>query len=479
MSDSGTNSVRPTLLQSVIPILVLIGMIALNVVVLDIETLEGPNQISLLFSALVAGVIALINKVRWETILEKILKNINMAMSGILVLLMIGCLAGTWMLSGIIPSMIHYGLMILRPGYFLPATVVICALISVLTGSSWSTIATVGVALLGIGNTLGFNEAMVAGAIISGAYFGDKISPMSDTTNLAAATVGIDIFRHIHYMMKTTVPTILITIAIFAGISLFKHPASSEVSAQFINQAITSHFNTSPLVFIVPVVVILMVVKKWPAVVILFIGSILGALAALVFQPDLVRSLAGDASAAKIYGVLIQSLCTDMTIPTGNEITDSLFTTGGMSGMLYTVWLSLSAMIFSGAMEAGGFLEHIAQKLIGKATTTGGLVSTTAGTCILFNGTTSDQYMSIMIPGNMYAESFRKNKLAPEVLSRTLEDTATVTSVLIPWNTCGATQARVLGIATITYLPFCFFCYLSPIMTMLFAWFNIKIRRME
>ncbi len=469
------------MLQAVVPILALITLIAFNVFLLGDDTLSGANQMALLFASFVAGGIAMYNGVSWNKIMQGILKTLNSSTGAIIILLMIGLLAGTWMLSGIIPAMIHYGLYILRPEYFLPAVVVIAAIVSVATGSSWSTVATVGVALLGVGQTLGFNDAVVAGAIISGAYFGDKVSPLSDTTNLASATTGTPLFTHIKYMMRTTVPTIVITLLLFTAISLFGNVSNAEVSVAEVQNAITEYFNISPLLFVVPVIVVVMIAKKCAPIPTLFIGGVLGGIAAIIAQPDIIAMLAGEESltAGGAYTVVMRAMYGSTEFVTGNAVMDDLFTTNGMAGMLNTVWLIIIAMIFGGVLEAGRFLEKITSALIDKVNKSqGGLVTTTAATCVLFNLTTSDQYISIVIPGKMFGSAYRRSRLAPEVLSRTLEDSATATSVLIPWNTCGATQASVLGVATVAYLPYAFFCYLSPLMSMLFAWLNIRIHRL-
>jgi NhaC family Na+:H+ antiporter len=469
---------EPTFFQSVITILVLMVFLVLNMWLLDDDPLKGGSQMALLMASLVAGGIAWFNGVRWKEMQQGITDTVSQAVTAIIVLLFIGTLAASWMLGGIIPALIHYGLYILHPGYFLPAVVVISALISVGTGSSWSTIATVGVAFLGIGNSLGFSNALTAGAIISGAYFGDKVSPLSDTTNLASAVSGVDLFKHIRYMMNTTVPTIVLTIVIFAVISLFGS-RNADIDVGRIHAAIQGTFNVTPWVFLVLALVGWMIYKKLPAVVTLFLGSLLGLLSALLFQPGLVHALAGSGSVGDIFTLLLGTLYKGNDIVTGCADVDGLLSTSGMSGMLNTIWLIVSAMVFGGVMMAGGFLQKITSVLIAKVASAGGLVSTTAVSCILFNILTADQYITIVLSGKMYSEAFRKERLAPEVLSRTIEDSGTVTSVLVPWNSCGATQAAVLGVPTLAYLPFCFFCYLSPLMTMLFAWLNIRIHRAD
>lgn len=476
------NTIKPpTLLQSIIPIIVLIGLISCNVLLLGNDTLSGANQLALLFASAVAVFISWRNGIKWTDTMQGMIHTLIAAIPAILILLVIGMLSGTWMLSGIVPSMIYYGLNILEPSYFLPATLILCSIISVAVGSSWSTIATIGVALLGIGKALGFSEAIVAGAIISGAYFGDKISPLSDTTNLASAVTETPLFTHIRYMMYTTVPSMLLTIGLFVLLTFVGNQSGSDNTSQEIQNTISSFYHVSPWLFIVPIITIFMIVKKIPAVPVLFIGALLGAITAIIAQPDVIASLTPDGkfSLTGVYTVLAKCLYGTTEVSTGNPAVDNLLTTGGMGGMLNTIWLIITAMMFGGIMEAGQFLEKIMITITKKVSSTGGLVSATAGTTILFNLTAGDQYMAIVIPGKMFAKSFRQARLAPQVLSRTLEDSGTVTSVLIPWNTCGATQASILGVATAVYAPFAFFCYLSPIMTVVYAWLNIKIKRIN
>ena len=470
----------PSILQSVAPILVLMGLIGLNVTLLGSDTLSGANQLSLILAAGVAAALALYNGTRWNELMQGVLHTLNSSMPAILILFMIGMLSGAWMLSGVIPAMIHYGLNILRPEFFLPATVVISAVISVSTGSSWSTIATVGVALIGIGKALGFGEAVVAGAIISGAYFGDKVSPLSDTTNLAAATTDTPLFTHIGYMLYTTVPSILLTLLFFTGITFFSGSSGHPAGVEEVQRAIGTTYRITPWLFAVPVLVLVLIARKTAPIPALLLGSLAGIVFALLFQQPLISGLAGTehVSAGRLYALLTRSLYGNLEIVTGNAAVDSLFATRGMAGMMNTVWLIVTAMVFGGIMEAGHFLERLTGAIVRRVRRTGALVTTTASTCILFNLTTADQYMSIVIPGRMFRQAYRRQGLKPEVLSRTLEDSATVTSVLIPWNSCGATQAGVLGVATLAYLPFTFFCYVSPLMSILFAWFHIRIRRL-
>jgi NhaC family Na+:H+ antiporter len=391
-----------------------------------------------------------------------------------------GALAGSWMISGIVPAMIFYGLKILNPTILLFAACIICALVSLATGSSWTTIATVGLALIGIGKALGVSEGVIAGAIISGAYFGDKMSPLSDTTNLAPAMAGTDLFTHIRYMMITTVPSIAITLIIFL-IMGFTYGSSGEIKdVEPILAALSSSFNINVWLFIVPAIVIFLIVKKVPAIPALLAGSLLGIACALIFQPDIFHQISGienDPWVSTYVGAM-KALYTDVSIVTGNNVVDELLSTGGMAGMLGTIWLILSAMVFGGIMDASGMLKRITEVIIGIVNSTGSLITSTAASCVFFNITASDQYLAIVVPGKMFEKIYKERGLAPENLSRTLEDSGTVTSVLIPWNTCGAAQSKVLGVSTFTYLPFCFFNIISPFMTVLFAYAGIKIAKL-
>jgi Na+:H+ antiporter, NhaC family len=472
---------KPSFLQALIPILVLISLLTINVIVLGNDAIAGANQIALLLASGVAGIIAFRSGHSWEHIEGSIVKSISSAMAAMLILLTIGSLAGTWLLSGIVPSMIYYGLKILNPTIFLFAACIVCCVVSLATGSSWSTVATVGIALLGIGKAMDIHEGVIAGAIISGSYFGDKMSPLSDTTNLAPAMAGTDLFTHIRYMMYTTVPTLVITLIIFFVWGFTLDTTGSTTDSSAVLSAIESRFNLSPFLFIVPVLVIVMIVKKVPALPALLVGALLGGIAAIIFQPNLVIEISkveGNFMKASFIAVM-NAMTTTINIQTADPMISELLTAKGMSGMLNTIWLILCAMIFGGVMESAGLLKIIAEKIIQFAHSTGSLVASTTATCIFFNFTASDQYMAIAVPGRMYADTFRKRGLKPEVLSRTLEDSGTVTSVLIPWNTCGATQANVLGVATVAYAPYCFFCIISPLMTVLQAYLNYKIRRLD
>ncbi|MFO7658219.1 MAG: Na+/H+ antiporter NhaC [Bacteroidales bacterium] len=469
---------EPGILIALTPIVFLIVFLSVNVIVFD-DPLGGSNQMILFFAATIAGIIAFRLKVPWTKIRDSITNSINTAMPSILILLIIGALAGTWLVSGIVPLMIYYGLKIIHPPVFLFTALVVCCLVSIVTGSSWSTIATIGVALVGIGKTLGIHEGLVAGAIISGSYFGDKMSPMSDTTNLASAVAGTDLFTHIRYMSITTTPSIIIAALIFLVIGFNSSYHLSDNNVELVLGSISNSFNLNPLLMLVPVILIVIIIKKIPALPALITGTLLGALAALVFQHNLIGQLntEGITQLKASYQVIMKSMFGDISIPTDNATLNELLSTSGMAGMLNTVWLILSAMVFGGAMEAAGLLTRISKSVIQFAHSTGSLVASTIATCIFFNLTASDQYISIVVPGRMFSKTFRDRGLKPELLSRTLEDAGTMTSVLVPWNTCGATQARVLGVSTLTYLPYCFFNIINPVMAVTIAYLGYKIRK--
>ncbi len=471
---------RPTLLQAFIPILCLILLLTLNVIFFGEDTLSGANQIALLLAATVAGLIAIRLKLTYASISKQVVKSIGSAMPAILILLLIGSLAGTWLLSGVVPVLIYYGLKIIHPSIFLFAAVVTCSIVSLATGSAWSTVATIGIALLGIGQALGFPTGLVAGAIISGAYFGDKMSPLSDTTNLAPAMAGTDLFTHIRYMMITTVPTMSLTLIIFLIIGFTKNYENSVSEMQSVLEQIELNFTISPFLLIVPVLLIVVIIKKVPPLPAILFGALLAAAFAVIFQPELISQVGGPYGYFKrTYIAVMQSMFGGISIITGNELVNELLHTRGMAGMLDTIWLILAAMVFGGVMDSAGMLKRISEAIIKWARSTASLVFSTVLTSIFFNITASDQYIAIVVPGRMYAKTYRDRGLKPEVLSRTLEDGGTVTSVLVPWNTCGATQSRVLGVSTLTYLPFCFFNLISPVMTILVAVLNYKIRRID
>ncbi len=564
---------KPSLFIALLPIIILIGLLFSSIFYIwGGDSLDGSNQMALLFSTAVALLIGWKLKFSWKIMFDGITSAIQSALPAMIILLLIGALAGTWLISGIVPTMIYYGLQILSPTYFLVSSVVICAIVSVATGSSWSTIATVGVALLGIGQAMDIHSGLIAGSIISGAYFGDKMSPMSDTTNLAPAVSGGDLFTHIRYMFITTVPSMILTLIIFLVIGFFISSSNNVADIKDILASLEGSFYINPILFIVPAIVIFLIIKKVDAIPALFVGALLGGLFAVIFQPNIITTLGeknkitvggqgdekltflwSDADGNEIkkwhhdnelynveegyynllitnesneiikasifipapndtsnshfnvqyqegftvedwnlsithsksnylessYRTLINAMTVDTEITTNNATVNELLSTGGMSGMLNTIWLIICAMCFGGAMERIGLLHKITASIVARAKTNGSLIASTALTCIGFNITASDQYLAIVVPGKMYAEEYKKRGLAPENLSRTLEDSGTVTSVLVPWNTCGAAQANVLGIATGDYMFYCFFNIISPLMTIIFGYLGIKIAKVE
>lgn len=465
---------------ALLPILILVILLSYNVLVYGDDALGGSNQFILLLGAAIAGIVGFYYKVSYKFMIDKVAENLQSVTGALLILLFVGALAGTWLISGIIPAMIYYGLQILHPSIFLPACIIICAIISLATGSSWTTSATVGIALIGIGKVLGIPVGMVAGAVISGAYFGDKLSPLSDTTNLAPAMAGGELFSHIRYMTYTTVPSIVITIIVFTILSLTQN-ITGAADTESLMLAIEEKFTITPLLFIVPAVVILLIVQKSPPLIALLIGSLLGGVFALLFQSKILLEIT-EASVLSFevgYRAIMDSMTVSTEITTTNALLNDLFTSGGMEGMLGTIWLIICAMVFGGIMDAIGALERISSALLNWAQTTFQLFASTVASCLAINLTASDQYLSIVIPGKMFSKAYKNRKLAPENLSRTLEDSGTVTSVLIPWNTCGAYQSGVLGVGVSEYFIYAIFNWLSPFMTLLFAAFNIKIRALK
>ncbi|MGB5497775.1 MAG: Na+/H+ antiporter NhaC [Maribacter sp.] len=466
--------------EALIPVFALVGMLAYNVYVFGDEAIGGSNQFILLMGGAVAAIVGVFNKVSYKQMLAEVAENVKSTTGALLILLMVGALAGTWLISGIIPAMIYYGLQILNPTIFLAACVVISAIISIATGSSWTTSATVGIALVGIGEALGISLGMTAGAVLSGAYFGDKMSPLSDTTNLAPAMAGGELFDHIKYMTITTVPTILITLAVFI-IMGFTIDTTGSADTESILNSIDATLNINGWLFIVPVVVIVLIVKKTPPLAALLIGTLLGAVFALIFQPDIVASITGakELTFESGYKGILRAITVKTSIATDSAALNDLFSAKGMAGMLGTIWLIVCAMVFGGVMDGIGALSRITKSLLSMAKSTFGLFASTVGSCLALNVTASDQYLAIVVPGKMFAQAYADKGLAPENLSRTLEDSGTVTSVLIPWNTCGAYHSGVLGVSVADYFFFAVFNWLSPFMTLLFAALNIKIKQLR
>jgi len=463
---------------SLIPLLVLVVMVSLSITIFGSDALSGGSQVSLFFATGVCVCLSMmIYKTKWDDFEQNIKETIGNSSTSIVILIIIGMLSGSWMISGVVPTLIYYGIQIMSPQCFLASACVICAIVSVMTGSSWTTIATIGIALIGIGNALGIPEAWTAGAIISGSYFGDKMSPLSDTTILASSAAGTDLFTHIRYMLYTTVPTITITLVIFliAGISF---SSTGGINIEAYTEGLDNTFNISLWSLIVPVFTAILIIKKTPSMVTLFASSLVAGIMAVILQQNILLEIANETvpSTLNILKGLLMTFFTATNVETGNETLNELVSTGGMAGMMDTVWLILCAMCFAGAMLASGMLFSITNVILRFIHNTFGLVSATACTGILLNIMTSDQYISIILSADMYKDMYKKMGLESRLLSRTTEDATTVTSVLIPWNTCGMTQATVLGVPTIAYLPYCFFNYLSPIVTCIVALTGYKIK---
>ena len=461
----------PSPLLSLLPIAVLVGMLAITIYLFGSDALGGGSQVCLLTATGVCTLIGMAGfKRKWKHFEKAITHNISGVATALIILLIIGALSGAWMVSGVVPTLIYYGIQIIHPSFFLVSTCLICCIVSVMTGSSWTTIATIGIALMGIGEAQGFEPGWIAGAIISGAYFGDKVSPLSDTTVLAASVTGSPIFSHIRYLLYTTIPSLFITLIIFtiAGLS---HEASDTGHIAEFTQALDSKFHISGWLMIVPLVTAVMIAKKVPSIITLFISTALAAIFAVFFQPNLLLEVAGDAGShglSMIKGAMA-ILFGSTSLDAGNEQINELIATRGMSGMLDTIWLIICAMCFGGAMTAGGMLESITKVFTKFAKTRVSMVSSTVVSGLFLNTCTADQYISIILTGNMFRDIYDENGYEGRLLGRTTEDAVTVTSPLIPWNTCGMTQATILSVPTMTYLPYCFFNLISPLMSILVA----------
>lgn len=466
----------PSLLQSFIPLTVLVALLAVNVLkVYADDALSGANQLALLLSASIAFVIAIGLGNKWSNLLDGVVQSISSTIPAIIILLLIGSLSGTWLISGVIPAMIYYGLDLFHPTLFLFACCLICSLVSLATGSSWSTVATVGIAFLGIGKILLIPESMVAGAIISGAYFGDKMSPLSDTTNLAPAIAGTDLFTHIKYMTYTTVPSISITLVLFLVLGLSYSDPIKITTITHIQKALLSKFNITPWLFMIPFITFLMIWRKVPTIPVLLISSLLGGILSIFFQPTLIQTMSDQTNPfLASYETIVTAMSTNIAILTSNDTVNELLNSGGMAGMLNTVWLIICAMIFGGIMEKSGMLEKITSSILAFSKSVKSLIATTVAACVSVNIVTADQYLSIILPGKMFAKQYKNQGLDAKVLSRTLEDSGTVTSPLIPWNSCGAYHSGILGVATGDYFMYCFFNLLSPLMTLFVGIFKVK-----
>ncbi len=483
---------RPHPLVAAIPVVVLIGFLAVVITLFGSDSLSGGSQIALLMGMAVCVCISMaFYRVSWRTFEQQITKTLGGVSITLLILLCVGMLAGSWMISGIVPTLIYYGVQIMSPKFFLVSACVICALVSLLSGSSWTTIATIGVALLGIGHALDVSEAWTAGAIISGAYFGDKMSPLSDTTILASSATNTDLFVHIRYMMLTTIPTFLITLVIFffAGLG---NGDGAELQISHYTEGLSRTFNISLWTLLVPLLTGVLIARRVPSLIVLFTSSVMAGIVALILQPHILTEIAVSGQQTTDHGLQtavsgsaadISSLIRGLAITyygatavdTGDASLNELVSTGGMAGMLNTIWLILCAMCFGAAMVASRMIESLTQVIVRFVRNRASLVSSTVGTGIFLNITTGDQFISIVLNADIYKEVYRQQGFESRLLSRTTEDAATVTSVLIPWNTCGMTQATVLGVPTLTYLPYCFFNLISPLMSIFIATIGWRI----
>ncbi len=464
-----------------IPIVVLIAMLVVVITIFGSDSLSGGSQVALIMGIAVCALISTVfYHVPWKAFENQMSKTMEGIFVTVLILLAVGMLSGSWMISGVVPTLIYYGVQLLSPRFFLVSACVICSLVSLLSGSSWTTVATIGVALLGVGHALGISDAWTAGAIISGAYFGDKMSPLSDTTILASSATKVDIFVHIRYMMYTTVLSLSAALIIFliAGLNI---DGDAAINVEEYTRGLESKFNISLWTLLVPLLTGVLIARKVPSLIVLFASAIMAGIVALALQPHILAEVAGGtsmgAAITQIKGLLM-TYYGPTAVDTGYAALNDLVSTGGMAGMLNTIWLIICAICFGAAMVASGMLESITSMIIKRVKSRTGLVSTTVGTGLLLNLTTGDQFISIVLTADMFSSVYKKLGYEQRLLSRTIEDSATVTSVLIPWNTCGMTQATVLGVPTIVYLPYCFFNLLCPVMTIIVAAIGWKIKRL-
>ena len=471
---------KPGLLLSLVPVLVLIFLLMVGVSIFGDELTSGPSQIAIFGAAVVTCLIGLYAlKVPWKEFEEHVGNNLKATSAAIIILLSIGALTATWMLSGIVPTMIWYGLKLIHPRIFIVLTFLLCAVVSLLAGSSWTTVGTIGVALFGAGSFMGIPAGWLAGAIISGAYLGDKVSPLSDTTNLSASIAGVNLYTHVRYTLLTTLPALVICLVVY-GIVGFTVPVTSSVEIDQQLASLQQTFHISPWFLLVPVLTIIMIFKKVPALVTLFLSALAGGVLAFFAQPQIIDQIVdpGVAGFSRFFGSLMKMMSSPVTIDAGDPLISRLASTSGMSGMVNTVWIIIAVMLFGGCLSACGMVETITRAIIARVRRTGGLVTATILSCVFCNLTLSDQFMAILLPGNMFRDVYKRFGLAPEVLSRTLEDSGTVSSVLIPWNTCAVVQSSVLGVATMTYFPFAIFCFITPLIAIAYAAFNIKIHKL-
>ena len=473
-----TKHATPSMLQAVTPVVFLILMLTASVAFFGADSSQGPNQIVLILSAMVAVMVGMRLGFSWRDLQDGMVHGVSLAMGAIFILLVVGSLIGTWIMAGIVPTMIYYGLQILNPQVFFAASCVICALVAVATGSSWTTASTIGIALIGIAAAFELNLGMAAGAVISGAYFGDKLSPLSDTTNLAPAMVGTDLFTHIRHMLWTTIPSFVLALTLFTMIGFLGSPDGQGGGLNEILEALRGVYNISWYLLLPVVVVLYVIYKKVPAFPALLIGALLGGVFAVLFQQDVVLAFVGETELPRALALakgFWMALFTTFTVDTGNVDLNTLLTRGGMASMLDTIWLIVTAMMFGAAMEKTGMLGVLAARILGAAKSTGSLILATLATSIGANIVASDQYIAIVVPGRMFRAEFTKRGLDPKNLSRALEDSGTLTSPLVPWNTCGAFMATALGVPTFAYLPFAFFNLTNPVLSAIYGFTGFSI----
>ncbi len=475
------NPQEPSVVASLIPIAVLTFMLYTIISIFGSDSMDGANQMALLLASAIAVMISILfYGGKWQMIEEAMIDNIKMSAAAIIILLLIGALSGTWMVSGVVPTMIYYGLQILNPKIFLVSASIICAVVSLMTGSSWTTIATIGVALIGIGSAQGFSEGWIAGAIISGAYFGDKLSMLSDTTIMASSTVGVKIFDHIRYMLITTVPAFIIALIIFM-IAGFMMDHGSDVSEQIYSSTLEDKFNISAWLLIVPLLTMILIARRMPAMITLFLSTVMAVIALLISQPQILAEIAGvttdQLTTVERLRAVMMSCYGPTSIETPSAAVTDLIATRGMSGMLSTIWLIICAMCFGGVMMGSGMLQRLTSLISQYATRTSTIVASTLFGGAFFNICTADQYISIILTGRLFKGLYEEQGLEGRLLSRSVEDSASVGSVLVPWNSCGMTQAAVLGVSTWTYLPYCFFNIISPFVSFTVAVSGYKIYR--
>jgi NhaC family Na+:H+ antiporter len=467
----------PSIAQALTPVIVLISLLSFSVYLFGEDASYGPNQIALCVGATVAALIGWRNGSSWEQIENSIVAGIAIALKPILILFSVGLLIGSWILSGTVPTMIYYSLLILDPAIFYAASCLICALIGLSIGSSWTVAGTIGIALIGAAAGMGVSVEITAGAVISGAYFGDKMSPLSETTNLAPAVAGTDLFSHINHMTWTTIPSIIIALVLYGLMGLNLDPADNSDNLAITMQLLSENFTLSPLMLLPLVALLLMANRKLPPIPTILTGASLGIILALLFQHNAILRLATDAPnvALALFKGIWQTLADGYVLESGNSTLDELMTRGGMSSMLNTVWLILCAMIYGAVLEHTGLLRSLLDYALSFVHSTGSLIATTIATCIGANIITSDQYISIVLPGRMYKAEYENRNLDAKNLSRTLEDAGTITSPLVPWNTCGAYMSGALGVATFAYLPYCYFNLMCPVIGAIYGFLNFKI----